>query len=114
MEKTTLETGRVGQAMVEALFQTEVEAEERGCLSHQDRHLEDNTGREWVILVNCRIKAFGIILIGMRTSIQGIKGDREVFPEGESQEVREDSLEVILSTSPIWVVAEDNLWVRVI
>ena len=60
MEKTILETGRVGQAMVEALFQTEVEAEERGCLSHQDRHLEDNTGREWVILVNCRIKAFGI------------------------------------------------------
>ena len=33
IEKTTLETGTVGQAMVETLFQTE---EERGCLSHQD------------------------------------------------------------------------------
>ena len=50
----------------------------------------------------------------MQMSIQGIKelwvkGDREVFLEGDSQEAREDSLEVILSISPIWVVAEGSL-----
>ena len=111
MEKTTLETGTVGQAMVETLFQTE---EERGCLSHQDHHLEDNTGREWVIIVSFIIQVFGIILMGMRMSIQGIKelwvkGDREVFLEGDSQEAREDSLEVILSISHTWVVAEGSL-----
>ena len=73
-------------------------------------------------------------------SIQGIKElwvKGEVFLEGDSQEAREDSLEVILSTNPIWVVVNlprvsmeeggvvrearleeeevqgDNLWVRV-
>ena len=115
MEKIILETGRVGQAMAEALFLTEVEAGERAYLSHQDHPLGlgVNTGRAWDRLVSFRIREFGIIT--METSTKGGiieswgRGDKGVSLEEGRAEVREDNSEILVSPRLTWVEAEGNL-----